>query len=572
MTAGEVARGAGDHAAPFLARLTQEFASTLDIHETLNAAVARCMAHLGAEAGSIFLLEREALVCRACAGPVDVLGLELKPGQGIVGQAVTHNSARIVRDVAADPEFAAMVDADTGFVTRSILCVPLAVRGRPLGALELLNKRGGDGLFAEGDLELATTVAAAAALAIHNARMASELVSQERVRRELELARQIQESLLPRARGGTFPVHGLNLPASEVSGDFYDFMPLADGRVFFALADVAGKGMNAALLMARTTSLLRCLARRTRRVDALLAEVNAEICETATLGMFVTLVAGYLDPATGRVEMANAGHHPPLLRRADGALLRFPAAAPPLGVLPDSHFAAETFELAGGALYLYTDGLTESVAAGVEFGTVGLEALIERFAPLPGAVRLDAMLHAWRASGHTSHDDLTLLLVDGMPDAPCAALSILHHRFLGTPAALGPLRAAIETACRDAGLAETQVGELVLAISEAAANVMRHAYGADGAGEIVLEILNNGDEIEAVLTDFAAPVARERIQPRALEDLRPGGLGTHFMQTLMDSCAWEHLPGGAGNVLRMRRRLVVRGADTSLPTSGGAAR
>lgn len=544
----------GEPGAGLLAALTQEFASTLDIDETLRHAVDRCLAHLGAEAGSIFLLEGERLVCRACAGPVDIRGLTLPAAEGIVGQAVTRNEARMVRDVAREPAFAATVDAGTGFVTRSILCVPLAVRGAPLGALELLNKRGGDGRFGAPDLELATTVAAAAALAIHNASMAAALVQQERVKRELELARQIQESLLPAPRDGGFAVHGRNLPAHEVSGDFFDFMPLADGRVYFCIADVAGKGMNAALLMARTLGLLRCLARRVATPSTLLAEVNAELCETTPLGLFVTAVVGFLEPLSGKVEFANAGHHPPLLHTTDGDWRRFAGSAPPLGVVDGQEFPAQRVALAGGALYLYTDGLSESRARSVALGASGLERLVAGVAPLDAALRLDALLGAWHAAGYAASDDVTLLVIDGAAAANDAAC-LLRRRVLATPAVLAPLRAEFVDALRGAGLAPRLVDELVLAVNEAACNVIQHAYGAAGAGEIVVQISNNGREIEIQVVDFAAPAPLTDIAPRALADLRPGGLGTHFMQTLMDHCTWRHLPGDMGNVLRMTRRL-----------------
>ncbi|MGE0859608.1 MAG: SpoIIE family protein phosphatase [Gammaproteobacteria bacterium] len=545
----------GEPGAGLLAALTQEFASTLDIDETLRHAVDRCLAHLGAEAGSIFLLEGERLVCRACAGPVDIRGLTLPAREGIVGQAVMRNEARMVRDVAREPAFAATVDAGTGFVTRSILCVPLAVRGAALGALELLNKRGGDGRFGGADLELATTVAAAAALAIHNARMAAALVQQERVKRELELARQIQESLLPAPRDGGFAVHGRNLPAHEVSGDFFDFMPLADGRVYFCIADVAGKGMNAALLMARTLGLLRCLARRVATPGALLAEVNAELCETTPLGLFVTAVAGFFEPASGVVEFANAGHPPPLLHAAEGDWHRFAGSAPPLGVVDGQDFPAQRLTLAGGALYLYTDGLSESRAREGALGASGLERLATGVAPLGAPLRLDALLGAWRAAGYAASDDVTLLVVDGATTTGDAAC-LLRRRLLATPTALAPLRAESAAALRGARLAPRVVDELVLAVNEATCNVIQHAYRAAEAGEIVVQISNNGREIEILIVDFAAPAPVSDIAPRALADLRPGGLGTHFMQTLTDHCTWRHLPGGTGNVLRMTRSLA----------------
>ncbi|MCC6709843.1 MAG: SpoIIE family protein phosphatase [Gammaproteobacteria bacterium] len=556
-------REAPELAASFLADLTQEFASSLDIDETLKNAIDRFMVHLDAEAASIFLLEDDdtTLVCRECAGPVDIRGLRLAADQGIVGQTVARVEPRIVRDVAEDASFAAKVDADSGFATRSILCVPLAVRGRCLGALELLNKRGGDGLFERNDLELASVVAAAAALAIHNARMAAALVEQERVRKELELARHIQESLLPPREGAEFAVHGVNIPAREVSGDFYDFMPLADGRVYFALADVSGKGMNAALLMAKTTSLLRCLAKSATSAGALLHEVNNEICERSTLGMFVTVVAGFLEPRSGQVELANAGHHPALLRGADGSLRSYAAGAPPLGVLADIDFPGERIALDGGTLYLYTDGISESISAdGAELGVLGLSALFSDAAPLSAALRLDAVVAAWRAAGYRSHDDITLMLVE-VPKADATRSEALNWRFTADAMQLKPMRERVRELGLASGWSDKLTGDLVLAINEACMNIIEHAYGPDNAGEIVLEILNNENEVEIVLTDFAAPIELDAIHGRALEDVRPGGLGTHFMSTIMDSLSYTHLATRPGNVLRMRKRLEKAATD-----------
>lgn len=131
-----VAASEQDEAAVFLAKLTHDFASSLDIDETLKHAIDRFIFYLDAEAASIFLLEEDesALICRECAGPVDIKGLRLEPDQGIVGQTVSQNEAKIVRDVSKNPSFAAVVDEDTGFITRSILCAPLSVRGRCIGA------------------------------------------------------------------------------------------------------------------------------------------------------------------------------------------------------------------------------------------------------------------------------------------------------------------------------------------------------------------------------------------------------------------------------------------------------
>jgi len=404
--------------AGLLADVTHEFASSLNVEETLQNAIDQIIVYLNAEAASIFLLEDdgengEALICKKSAGPVDVTGLRLRPDQGIVGETVSQNAAQIVRDVSKNENFAGVVDEDTGFVTRSIMCAPLTVRGQCIGALELINKRSGDRLFAASDMHLATAVASAAALAIHNARMAQALVEQERVRKELELARQIQLSLLPPASPASFPVHGLNIPAREVSGDFFDYCEVQGERIYFSLADVSGKGMNAALLMAKTTSLLRCLAKSTQGPAELLAKVNAEIYETASLGMFVTIVAGYIYPETGTVELSNAGHQPPVFRRTDGTYDEFGATAPPIGILPDVAFESTQIQLGDGSLYIFTDGVTESIAPdGTELGVEGLCAILDNASEFDSEHRLEEIVKRIRAQDRKVHDDLTLLLIE----------------------------------------------------------------------------------------------------------------------------------------------------------------
>jgi sigma-B regulation protein RsbU (phosphoserine phosphatase) len=404
-----------------IAEMTEAFADTRDVDATLRRALARITEHVGAEGGSLFLLdpERDQLVCNASTGPVDLTGLRLGAGEGIVGRTVRGNGCELVRDVRLDPSFQQKVDQQTGFTTRSILCASLSVGDRSLGAIELVNKLDADGLFDDRDRVLLRTLAAAAGLALQNARLTERLVEQERVRRELELAAEIQRNLLPARRPPPFPIFGVNVPARGVSGDFYAWLELPDGRIGFGLGDVSGKGMNAALLMAQTLSAYRCLARTTASPGELLARVNDEVCDTATRGMFVTMVVGELDPRTRRVRLANAGHEPPLLRRRDGSFETFPAEAPPVGIARDvlggGPFPEVELELDGASLYLYTDGLTEGRLEGRPLGAEGVRELVAKHEALPPGERLDAI--AGRVAGEAERDDITLLVVEPAPRA-----------------------------------------------------------------------------------------------------------------------------------------------------------
>jgi sigma-B regulation protein RsbU (phosphoserine phosphatase) len=399
-----------------LAVVSQSFAESLEIEATLRNAIERFMQYLDAEAASIFLLERDdtELVCHACAGPVDITGMRLPAGAGIIGKTVRSRSCQMVRDVSKDPDFAASVDAGTGFVTRSILCTPLIVKEKCIGGLQLINKRGGDGLFDDRDRHLINALASAAALAVHNARMADRLVEQERMRKELELAREIQMDLLPAAREHGFPVVGLNVPALEVSGDFYDFLQREDGLIYFSLADVSGKGMNAALLMSKVSSLLHHLAKELDCPGALLERVNVEVCESVSRGMFVTVVAGFYDANTGSIRIANAGHQPPLLVRRDGTFEEFGATAPPLGIVPTCDFPVTALELGDSSLYVFTDGVTECLDENqVPLQVSGFRELVRVAGGHPPARRLHDIVARLNRPDYTQRDDITLILIEG---------------------------------------------------------------------------------------------------------------------------------------------------------------
>ena len=229
--------------------------------------------------------------------------------------------------------------------------------------------------------------------------------------RELELAREVQRSLMPRDNAGCAGFHGINTSARELSGDFYDYFSTRSGQINFCIADVSGKGMNAALLMAKVSSLFRCLGKGIGDPAALLGMINREIIETSVRGMFVTMIGGRYDPKTGLIQLANAGHLPALYLPANGPIQEFPADAPPLGIVAEAQFVTRELSLAEGALYLYTDGLIEARPRdGGELGISGLKGLLRRCAEVPAAQRARRLLDAVRDA--EIHDDLTLMFID----------------------------------------------------------------------------------------------------------------------------------------------------------------
>lgn len=233
--------------------------------------------------------------------------------------------------------------------------------------------------------------------------------------RELELAGEIQQSLLPQHADGALPVYGINVPAGELSGDFYDYFALPDGRIYFNLADVSGKGITAALLMAKASSLFHCLGKKLQVPAQLLQLLNRELCETSTHGMFVTMVAGIYDPGTDVVELVNAGNPPALHLQRGGDVRRVAAHGPPLGVIADADYMQERFPLQGGSLYLFSDGISEGRLRGSEMlGVDGLVKLLLSLSAQPPRQRLEAVVRKLDQQG-PRRDDITMLLLETMP-------------------------------------------------------------------------------------------------------------------------------------------------------------
>ncbi len=559
-----------------LSEMTREFTASHDYKTVVHSALARITKYLGAEAAALFLLSDtgDTLACSACVGPVDITGLIISAKTGVVGRTVQKREGTLVRDVRLDADFGAAVDSKTGFTTRSLLVAPLSIGKDCLGAIEIINRVGGDGLFSADDLVLLETLSRAAALAINNFRLTEKIVQRERETHELELAAEIQRDLLPQPLGREFPVHGINIPARSVSGDFYDILVLPDGRIWFNVGDVSGKGMNAALLMAKTSSLFRCLAKSAEHPGQLLNAINNELCETNSRGMFVTMVGGLFNPANGHLSLTNAGHEPPL--HFDPRTERFtaiPADGPPLGIGqgiagPDGYPVTE-FDLAGGMLYVFSDGLTEATTfGGGMLGIDGARALIREHAEESPEIRLKSISGAVKLPGQSLRDDLTLLVVEDMAsahgpsmpvpsaDAKSTDGEIMRIRVPARPDRLKLIRAAVEQASKYCGAGEAWTFDLIMAVDESCQNVIRHAYGGrPEAGDIVIDFLRRGDAMEVHIMDFADPVDPSKVKSRDLSDVRPGGLGVHLIKSVCDEANFVPPPPGVGNLFKLTKRL-----------------
>jgi sigma-B regulation protein RsbU (phosphoserine phosphatase) len=549
-----VAGASEARALAFLADLSQTLAVSLDLRQTLSEAINRIVDFMGAEAASLFLLDAdgEILECRVCVGPVDLTGLRIPVGQGVVGRAVAENASQIVADAQHDTRVDHSTDGDSGFVTSSLLCAPLSTAKGPIGALEVVNKRDG-GSFAVEDAEILRLIAAPTALAINNARMAHELVEQARLKREFDLARRMQKSLLPKRRRDGFPLLGVNLPAHEISGDFYDYFDLADGRIGFFIGDVSGKGLDAALLMVRVASLLRWVGKEGVAPGEWLVRVNEELCQTSLEGRFVCALVGYCDRLGERVRIAGAGFPPALLHR-NGEFIEFASGGAPLGILSGMSFDEHAVDLAGGSLYCFSDGMTDVRDAQRRIiGAQGVRDLIARHAASSAEPRLRAMFSELKHLRLV--DDTTLLLIE---HAHAHGPEILLKRhFPARPEQMRELRSILRRTLDDAGIESALRDKLVLAVDEACCNIIRHAYGPERSGDIDLRVSCEDGMLEFRVRDSAPPVDPGCVRAKPLGECRAGGLGVALIDSVMDDWNIQALPDGSGNRLLMHKRVDI---------------
>ena len=401
-------------------KMNQEFAVSLDLNDTLKTALEVIIARLNAEAANIFLIndKKKKFECIASLHQnyLDEYELDLK--DGVMGKAVQQKKCirvgNVRKDVREIAEFYFDLDNKTNFNTYSVLCSPLIAANECIGVIHCLNKKTNDKLFIEDDRKLLETLSAPAALAIRNAKMAKEMIEKNKIQKEVEIVGEIQKSLLSKNKDENFPVAGINIPAKVVSGDFYNFSDLGDGKYGFGVADVSGKGIKSSLLMSKASSLYRCLSKTNYSAAELLNVLNTEICETTSRGMFVTMLIGIYDSNKKELTLANAGHEPPLIYSKDGNFSNFEEAGPPLGIAPKFKFKETKINFSNSSMYIFTDGITEiKDTKGNMLEAEGFKNYIKKYQDTPNHQRLNKIIEDIIKSGRIQKDDLTIVVVDG---------------------------------------------------------------------------------------------------------------------------------------------------------------
>lgn len=354
--------------------------STLELDELMPLVMEKAKNVMDAEACSILFYNREtdklefevALCAENSASEVLKQKITLDMGQGIAGWVARNRELLVIDDVRKDSRFFGDADKQTGFTTRSIIAVPLIGRSGLIGVAEIINPRN-----TEFDHEIFQLLCTQFAIAIENAQYHLESLQRERLRQQLEIAEVIQKSFLPDApvvTKGNLTLSAVNISAAQVGGDVYDFVDFENGKMGVLIGDVSGKGISAALYMAKFISDFRYASLVTDKPDITFNRLNSQAAK-APLGMFLTGMYAVIDTATGALELSVAGHPPFLWLTKEDVRVMSVQSGPPLGIVPTEYPVTALSLDKGDRLLFLTDGVFDAKNSAGE--RIGFERITE---------------------------------------------------------------------------------------------------------------------------------------------------------------------------------------------------
>lgn len=359
-------------------------AKAVDEDQVLSAILEGLKTAIPYEAAGIFLIrddpERGGSSIRAqkiFGYPKELLAYDKfrqKVDEGILGWVIRNAEAELVDNVLEDPRYI-MARSET----RSEIAAPIISKGVVIGCINLEADR--VGAFRVDSLRLLENLASYAAVALDRAQIHRELVQARELERELDIARQIQMNLLPKSAPvfEGYDIAGLNVPSLQIGGDYYDYIQIENKDLGLVVADVAGKGVAAGLVMSGLRAALRARVETIYSIKRVLSDINRFLVESTGADRFVTAAYGVLNRPTGRFTFVNAGHNPSLLLHPDGREEWLRTGGPLLGVLSEARFEHGFVDLLPGSiLVMYTDGIVEAGGdVGEEYGGERLVRLVQ---------------------------------------------------------------------------------------------------------------------------------------------------------------------------------------------------
>ena len=400
-----------------------KFNSTMDPSRLLHDIIESTKGMVEAEASSLFLLSDggKNLELTIPTGPAtaEVSGKKIASDHGISGWVVQHQQPVLITDVQSDPRFQGELLSNPNFQSRNMICVPLNNnQGKTIGVLQAINIK--EDFLNEEMLRLFQTLANQAATALENVHVKQQQLAAELVNKELEVATEIQARFFPQQTPNLegYEVAGCSIPAKDVGGDYYDFIPNPEpGQHGFVVADVTGKGVPASLLMATMRATLRAnIQNNPNDIVQALRQVNGDIYRDSPVDKFITSIYCNLDYESHELSYVNSGHNPPYIVRAnDNRIEELDQGGLMLGIMEEIDLPKATLSIdKGDILMLFSDGVTEATnPSGELFSEERFEQWLLDHIQLSAEEMKDALLKTLRdyADGSSQSDDITFIIV-----------------------------------------------------------------------------------------------------------------------------------------------------------------
>ena len=396
-----------------LIRAGQELSSHRPLAELFPLILDLSISAVGATRGLLMIREKDELVVQAAHGN------DFQISRAVRDRVINQKASLLVQDAQFDAALAGRQSIVMQGM-RSILAVPLQTRDRVIGLI-YVDTQNLIRPFTQEDLNLLTVMANVAAIRIEQARFV-EIEQNERIfARELAQAAEIQRGLLPAnsPKIAGVDLDGRNFPCHGVGGDYYDYFPYPDGRIGIVVADVAGKGMPAAMMMSNMQAHMQVYTETFREPAEVVARLNKSLAARCPGNRFITFFLGLLDPVTGEMTYCNAGHNPPILVRKNATAEQLAGGGMVLGIFGGAEYENRTIMLEeGDLLALFSDGITEACRPGLEeeFGEERLTELLVANLSSSSSVVIEKVmesLNSWGA-GESFADDVTIVVVRRM--------------------------------------------------------------------------------------------------------------------------------------------------------------
>ncbi|MEK9657889.1 MAG: SpoIIE family protein phosphatase [bacterium] len=497
-----------------------------------------------AEMGSILLKEGDQYVCKIHSNFPEKIRKMYRyiDGEAISDAVIRSKKLSFVDDYLHSDQ----VSSSIKILLDWYLCIPIVVHNNLIGVINLAKKcEGGQLSLTQEDINTLTTITNLSGTAIHNAMLFEQNLANQKLEQELKIANEIQSKLLPLELPvlPNISLAALSVPAREIGGDYYDFFKLESGDVGIVLADIVGKGIPAGLFMAMLKSILKTHLPYFNSPKKALEKINAVLLKEHIIDKFVPLFYGILNLDTMKFTYSNAGHEPVILL-SKGQFQQLDTLGLPLAAVLNSEYEEKTITLLDRDLLVFlTDGFVE--VKHFDKGVFGLERLKQSILEF-SSMDMDAFVQKlyqrvqnFSGSG-SQQDDLTLIALNvdfqlGVPELRVAVdvkkVSVKSHKRY-----ISYIRNIVEQFAKKMGFLESDIYNLKLAVNEAQANIIEHAYFEKEDGDIIFVFSAYVDCLKISIRDFGVQMDKKNIEHRLgdLNELEGSGLGLYLIKSFVD--------------------------------------